>query len=128
MTCSADVRPGRVPASTCHSSVTGESAGSTWISPSTRVCGGYSTNTVAASTRERGSSVLPGQSPPMALRCVPGATASASSTVARLLSAVQVVTTSAPVTASRELPATCTVKPSGSRLATSLAVAAGSGS
>ena len=49
------------------------------------------------------SSVLPGQSPPTALMCMPGSTMSAVRIAARVLSAVTVVTMSAPRTASRAL-------------------------
>src|SRR2546428_54585 len=50
-----------------HSSVTGKSGGSCWISPSIRVCGSNSTKTSARSRTAVSSSVLPGQSPPIAL-------------------------------------------------------------
>ena len=47
VTSSRVVRPGAVPARTCQSSVTGKSSPNCWISPSTRVWGGYSTKTEA---------------------------------------------------------------------------------
>ncbi len=71
--CASAVRPEAVPAMTCHSSITGWSGASCWISPSTRVWGGYSTKMSDRSRISRASSVLPGQSPPIALMCTPRA-------------------------------------------------------
>ena len=68
-----------------------------------RVCGSYSTNTAARASTPACSSVLPGQSPPTALRCMPGSIIAGMRMVALVLSAVTVVTMSAPRTASAVL-------------------------
>jgi hypothetical protein len=82
--------------------LTAKSAGICWTSPSTRDCGSNSTITRASRRRRMSacSSVLPGQSPPTALRCMPGSIISGVRIVALRLSAVTVVTMSAPRTAS----------------------------
>ena len=64
-----------------------------------RVCGSYSTNTREARSTSACSSVLPGQSPPIALMCMPGSIIAGVRMVAWALSAVTVVTMSAPRTA-----------------------------
>src|ERR1700758_440539 len=94
-------RPGARPARTSHSSVTGKSGDSCWISPAMRDCGSNSTTTRASGRRRMSacSSVLPGQSPPTAFRCIPGAIIAGARIVALRLSAVTVVTMSAPATA-----------------------------
>ena len=92
-------RPGARPLMTCHSSVTGASAGSCCSSPSTRVWGVNSTKMRARRSNSTGSSVLPGQSPPTALMWVPGRTSASAITQARRLAAVTVVTMSAPSSA-----------------------------
>ena len=96
------------------------------MSPSMRVCGVYSTNTWAWRNTSACSSVLPGQSPPTALMCMPGASMPGVRMVALVLSAVTVVTISAPRTASAVLLQTTVRRPVPCRLACSLAVAAGS--
>ena len=120
-------RPGAWPLSTSQSSVTGKSAAICCRSPSTRLCGSYSTNTLAASSTPGCSSVLPGQSPPTAFRCIPGASMSGVMMVALRLSAVTVVTMSAPCSASAVLVQTTAFKPgTARRWRCNFAVAAGS--
>ncbi len=104
--------PGAAPASTRHSSVTGWSGASCWISPSMRVCGSYSTNRAARARSSGASSVLPGQSPPTALTCTPSPTPLPPRTTALRLSAVTVVTMSAPRNASSVLAQAVSSKPS----------------
>ena len=72
------------------------------------------------------SSVLPGQSPPTALMCMPGRSSSPCRTVARVLSAVSVVTMSAPCTASATLAQARSSTSTSARLRISLRVAAAS--
>ena len=130
VTCCWLLRPTFWPFSTCHSSVTAKSAGICCTSPSTRDCGSYSTNTLAARSTSAWISVLPGQSPPTAFRCMPGSIISGVMMVASALSAVTVVMMSAPRTASAVLAQTTSFKAAASglafRLLSSLAVASGS--
>ena len=97
-----------------------------------RDCGSYSTTTRTSrpSSTSRCSSVLPGQSPPTAFKCVPGATMSGVRITALRLSAVTVVITSAPRVASAAEAQISSSRSCNSgwlrRLATSLALAAGS--
>src|SRR5699024_2331741 len=108
--CSAPVRPAAAPVSTSHSSVPGKPSGICWISPLLRVCGVNWTNPPARSRIRASSSVLPGQSPPIAFRCTPGRTCETSRIVFWALSAVQVVMMSAPATASSTVVAAWTRK------------------
>ena len=123
MTWVALVRPAWRWERTSHNSVTAKSEGICWISPSTRVCGAYSTNTAAPRSTYGCNSVLPGQSPPTALMCMPGSTMLGVMMVALALSAVTVVTISAPRTASATLVHTRTVTGRSLRLASNLRVA-----
>jgi len=87
------VGTGARPATTSANSVTAKSAAICWISPSMRDFGSYSTMTRASGRRTMTacSSVLPGQSPPTAFRCMPGSIISGVRITARRLSAVTVV-------------------------------------
>ena len=72
------------------------------------------------------SSVLPGQSPPIALMCTPAPTMLSVRIVAYCLSAVQVVRTCAPSIASSAEAQATTLRPVAARFAAHLRVAAGS--